>query len=278
MNRRIAWIGMLLFVGCSALPPRMASAEPPLEKPGGPRTWALIAVGLPGDADRAARHAEFVAAYEQWFHVVCQVPADRLLIVAGPAEKEGTPQPASAKSLDAAFTRLRQEMADADQLWVITVGHGSYDGRRAFFHVAGPDPPAEKWRQWLDSLPAARQTLWFTHATSGWFVPSLSRQNRIIVAATATDEEANETEFPRALAEVLNQSRERHAENPSARPSVADLFQATLAEVERLYAEDKRVPTEHAQLDDNGDGKGSEKLPDAPTPMQDGAEARQRHG
>jgi hypothetical protein len=36
------------------------------------------------------------------------------------------------------------------------------------------------------------------------------------------------------------------------------LFVAVAAEVTSRYAADKRVPTEHAQLDDNGDGRGTE--------------------
>ena len=41
--------------------------------------------------------------------------------------------------------------------------------------------------------------------------------------------------------------------------SVLELYRRTVAEVEARFAADKRVPTEHAQLDDNGDGVGTEE-------------------
>ena len=41
---------------------------------------------------------------------------------------------------------------------------------------------------------------------------------------------------------------------------VAELFAAVTREVESRFKSDKRIPTEHAQLDDNGDGKGTEDL------------------
>ena len=41
---------------------------------------------------------------------------------------------------------------------------------------------------------------------------------------------------------------------------MADLFQAVRDEVQRRFDSDKRLSTEHAQLDDNGDGRGSESF------------------
>jgi hypothetical protein len=40
--------------------------------------------------------------------------------------------------------------------------------------------------------------------------------------------------------------------------SVMELFAAAVGETEKRFASDRRLPTEHAQLDDNGDGKGTE--------------------
>jgi hypothetical protein len=38
-----------------------------------------------------------------------------------------------------------------------------------------------------------------------------------------------------------------------------ELFQRITKEVQALFEEDDRVPTEHALLDDNGDGTGTEE-------------------
>lgn len=270
---------LFLFIALAAwLTPQQATADEPATKDHSPAksTWVLIVVGLPGDPERASRYAELIAVYESWAKTRLLVPEERLVVVGAGPNGDQPPRPASAKSLDAAFARLRERMQADDRFWMITLGHGNYDGRRAFLHVEGPDPPAEKWRQWLDSLPTADQTLWLTHSTSGWFVPVVSRLHRIVVAATATDEEANETEFPRALAATMGRSPEQLDDDKDGQVSVAELFQATTAEVERIYSADKRIATEHAQLDDNGDGRGAETLPAKPTAKQDGDVARQR--
>ena len=43
--------------------------------------------------------------------------------------------------------------------------------------------------------------------------------------------------------------------------SVAELYFAVITETKRRFESDMRLPTEHAQLDDNGDGKGTELAP-----------------
>src|SRR5262249_59920013 len=75
------------------------------------------------------------------------------------------------------------------------------------------------------------------------------------LTATAADEEFNETEFPQALATVAGKLRADNGE----KVSILKWYRQTVAEVEARFAADKRVPTEHAQLDDNGDGIGTEQ-------------------
>jgi hypothetical protein len=41
---------------------------------------------------------------------------------------------------------------------------------------------------------------------------------------------------------------------------VAELFTATVAEALHRFKSDNRLPTEHSQLDDNGDGVGTEEI------------------
>ena len=48
--------------------------------------------------------------------------------------------------------------------------------------------------------------------------------------------------------------------------SVAELFTRTVEAVEATFGKDRRAPTEHAQLDDNGDGVGTERLGPSPVP------------
>ena len=58
---------------------------------------------------------------------------------------------------------------------------------------------------------------------------------------------------------------------------MAELFTATTREVQRRFEADKRLPTEHAQLDDDGDGRGTEQVfPALEPPAEDAAPAKPR--
>jgi hypothetical protein len=98
-----------------------------------------------------------------------------------------------------------------------------------------------------------------TTAGSGGLIRPLSTPGRIIVAATERDQELNETEFPHALGAVASRPPGTLDADHDGKVSVLELFDATVAEVAARYASDKRIPTEHAQLDDDGDGNGTEE-------------------
>jgi hypothetical protein len=119
------------------------------------------------------------------------------------------------------------------------------------------------------------QVFWMTTSASGWFVRALSAPGRIVIAATAADEEYNETEFPQALAAVARLPARELDADKDGKVSVLEVYRRTVKEVEARFAADRRVPTEHAQLDDNGDGVGTEEpvLADVPKkkPTADGA-------
>src|SRR5262249_20518921 len=145
-------------------------------------------------------------------------------------------------------------------LWIFTLGHGNYDGREAFFHVAGRDPAGSDFGRWLGEIRCRQQVIWLTHSCSGHFVKPLSQPGRIVIAATAADDESNETEFPHALASAAAQPLEKLDADGDKQVSLAEFFAAINRAVAKRFQGDKRIPTEHAQLDDNGDGRGTEDL------------------
>ncbi|MGE5193096.1 MAG: hypothetical protein ACM3U2_11405, partial [Deltaproteobacteria bacterium] len=241
--------------------------EPPAEKPPTER-WAVIVVGIPGDKDHEKLFRKTADAWQEWLTGMLQFEADHVLVLAGaPAEKKrlaGT----TADAIRTTFASLREKLKADDALWVFTLGHGHYDGKHAWFHVAGRDPSNEDFGRWLAEIRCSEQVLWLTHASSGWFVKPLSQPGRIVIAATAADDESNETEFPEALATIAAQPAERLDEDRDGKVSVAETFIAVVREVLSRFNGDKRLPTEHAQIDDNGDGRGTEDLAEKKDPAE----------
>jgi len=227
--------------------------------------WAVILVGIPGDDAHAALFRKTADAWQKWLTESLQFPAEQVLRLPAAtadqaAEKTDSPAPLTAERIRTIFAELSEKLGADDTLWVFTLGHGNYDGKHAWFHVAGRDPSNEDFGRWLAELRCREQVLWLTHANSGWFVKPLSKPDRIVIAATAADDESNEAEFPLALATVLAKPAKSLDADQDGRLSVAELFTAVVKEVANRFQSDKRLPTEHAQLDDDGDGKGSEDV------------------
>lgn len=223
--------------------------------------WAVIIVGLPGDAEHEKLFRDTADAWQKWLTETLEFQADHVLRLPAQAnDKEETPPALTADAVRKQLADLQGKLKPEDSLWVFTLGHGNYDGKEAWFHVSGRDPSGADLGRWLSEIRCREQVIWLTHSSSGWFVKPLSQPRRIVIAATAADDESNETEFPHALATAAKLPIAELDTDKDEKVSIAELFTAVTREVEKRFKTDNRIPTEHAQLDDNGDGKGTESL------------------
>ncbi len=166
---------------------------------------------------------------------------------------------ATRETIEKEAARLKQTLRPGDRLWVFFLGHANYDGEHAWFHLPGPDLREDEIGKLFAGLPCREQVFWMTTAESGRFVKSLSAKRRIVIAATRSSGEDNETEFPQSLSAVVARPLEDLDVNRDGKLSVLELYYRIMADVRARYAADKRLSTEHAQLDDNGDGVGAER-------------------
>lgn len=214
---------------------------------------ALIVVGLPGDAEHEKLFADTARQWRDW---LTHSLAFEVTVLFG---RSGQPPlanaPATRAAIERALADLKKSLRAEDRLWIFFLGHGDYDGERASFHLPGRDLHADDLGKLCAGIACKEQVFWMTHAASGWFLKSLSARGRIVITATAADDEFNETELPQALATVMGKLQV----NRGKKISILELYRRAVAEVEARFASDKRVPTEHAQLDDNGDGTGTEQ-------------------
>ena len=171
----------------------------------------------------------------------------------------------------ATLRQLAATAAPADQIVIVLIGHGSYRDGVARVNLPGPDMSAADFAPLLDGF--ATQKIVFVNAasSSGAFIQELSGPNRIIITATRSGGERYETQFGRYFAEALASDGAGAGGAGGAdldkdeRISVLEAFTFAQREVERYYETDNRLATEHALLDDNGDGEGSDEPgPEAP--------------
>jgi hypothetical protein len=161
---------------------------------------------------------------------------------------------------------VARRAAPGDQVWLVLVGHGSSEGEASRFNLPGPDLTAADFARLL--APLARQTVAVVNAASASadFAKTLAGPNRAIVTATRSPSERNVTRFADHFAAAL--ARPNADLDKDGGVSLLEAFTFAQRETARSYETQNRLQTEHAQLEDDGDGKASDK------PATDAADGR----
>jgi hypothetical protein len=148
----------------------------------------------------------------------------------------------------------REAARSKGELWLVLIGHGTFDGRTAKFNLRGGDVSAEELAAWCK--PVRRPLVVIDAApASGPFVRALAGPDRVIVTATRSGREHNATRFGGFLSEVIA--------DPAAdldkdgQTSLLEAFLVASKRVEASFADAGLLATEHALLEDNGDGLGT---------------------
>jgi hypothetical protein len=157
--------------------------------------------------------------------------------------------------LDALLKDAAKDTADAAPLWLVLIGHGSEDGRDSHFNLPGPDLSAKQLQQLLK--PIRRElVLVATSACSGAFLPLLSAPRRTIVTATKGADEMYYTRFGGFFTRGIAGLPEADLDQDQ-QVSVLEAFLFSSNQTAQFYEKEERISTEHALLDDNGDGAGT---------------------
>jgi Peptidase C13 family len=223
-----------------------------------PRIFLLIVVGLAGDPD----HGEL---FQKWGQSLADtasrlgVAPEHLMYLAEPAagsEIRVTGRP-TREGVTQAFHAIAEQATAEDAVFVVLIGHGTFDGRSAKFNMPGPDMSAEDFNTLLKRLPVKQLVFVNTSSASGPFVGALSGPGRVIVTATRSGAENFATLFGGYFTESFGIDAADADKN--GRVSILEAFQYATLEVGRAYEREGLLVTEHALLDDNGDKEGSSR-------------------
>ncbi len=216
-------------------------ASPPQEPP---RPNVLVVVGAAGEEAYAPQFREWA---DRW----------RTAAEKGKANFEviGLEPEAMAKDRDLLQTALKRfEGETKTELWIIFIGHGTWDGKVAKFNLRGPDIAATELGDWLAPLTRPIAVINCASASSP-FMSSLAGPNRVLITSTRAGAEHNFARFGDYLSKSIA--------DPAAdldkdeQTSLLEAFLAASNGVREFYTSETRLATEHALLDDNGDGKGT---------------------
>ncbi|MCX8036392.1 MAG: C13 family peptidase [Candidatus Sumerlaeia bacterium] len=154
-----------------------------------------------------------------------------------------------------ALERAAAAVGPEDDLFIYLIGHGSHWRQVSRFHVPGPDLTADDLAAWLAPVRARNLVLINAASCSAGFINKLSAPGRIICTATRSVDERNATEFMEYFLQGLED--DSADQNRDERVSVLEAARQAAALTDAFYVGRGLLATEHALLDDNGDGRGT---------------------
>ncbi len=215
------------------------------------RTHALVVTGLGGAPNYStAFHEQGTALHDlargQWRVAdssliwLAEDPARDPRRIAGRATKD---------AVAGAFLSLAGRVSPGDLVVVVLIGHGSGEGAGSRVNLPGADPTAAEYTTWIAGF--ARQTVVFVVAASasGDFVPQLRGPGRVVISATRTAFERNESLFAEHFVRGLVSS-DADADK-DGRLTVLESFTFAVRETSKAYETQRRMLTEHALVSDS---------------------------
>ena len=213
------------------------------------RTHALVVTGLGGEpaySTAFAHHGEVLQsiARTQW-----RVADSSLIWLA----EDPTVSPAASgrstkEAVAAAFLKLAGRAGPGDVVVVILVGHGSGERADSRVNLPGVDPTAADYAGWLSGFVKQTVVVVVAASGSGDFVEALKGPGRVVITATRSAFERNESVFASHFVRGIA-SAEADA-NKDGRLTVMESFEYAKREVERAYTSEQKLLTEHAVVSD----------------------------
>ncbi len=203
----------------------------------------VVVVGAAGTPEFGERFAKWASG---WTSAAEEAEA-RLTVI-------GQDEAGDATDRDRLQQVLKQAAEGGGELWLVLIGHGTFDRRDARFNLRGPDFTANDLKRWLSSVQRPTAVIDLS-ASSAPFLQSLAAPDRVVLTATKSGGEQNFAYFGNYLSQALT--------DPAAdldKDQQVSLWEAYLFASRRtaeFYQADGRLQTEHALLDDNGDGQGT---------------------
>ncbi|MGE5731638.1 MAG: hypothetical protein ACM37U_06855, partial [Gemmatimonas sp.] len=153
-------------------------------------------------------------------------------------------------NVERALTQLAAKSGRGDQVVLVLIGHGSGEGENSKISIPGPDLSAADFARLLGQFKAQQLAFINMTSASGDMLPIVSAPNRVVITATKSGFERNESHFAQFFIDAL--TKDVADVDKDGRISQLEAFNYATAETKRLYESDTRLQTEHAQLDDVG--------------------------
>ena len=222
-----------------------------------PATHVLIVAGVGGAPEYEQAFYEGAMKMAEAARTASSVPDSAITVLTERPERD--PRHIAARStkieVERAIARIAKTARSGDVVFVLLIGHGSARDGHSLLNLPGPDMSAADFARALKPLSAQRVAIVNTASASAEFVPVLSARSRAIITATSSVMERNATRFARHFIDAY--AGNVADADKDGRLSLLEAYTYARREVARDYGSANQLQSEHAMLDDDGDGKGS---------------------
>ena len=206
------------------------------------QTHLLVITGVPGDEEHATQFQKWATSFIDAAKKKDAVPDANVTYLSDKAAtKDGVQQ---------AFTAVAARAKPNDAVVVLLIGHGSFNGTQAAFNLSGPDLTVAEWAKLLGTLTAQRVAFVNTSSSSGAFLPTVAAPGRVVVTATKTGGERNETQFPEFFVAAFSDNAADRDRNGHV--SIGEAFEYAKTKVVQAFQQKGLLLTEHATMDEGG--------------------------
>jgi hypothetical protein len=160
---------------------------------------------------------------------------------------------ADRESVRRELTTLAGKMKASDQVTIVLIGHGTFDGEEYRFNLPGPDLTSTELGQMFDRLPARDQLIVNATSASGAVIERWTRDNRVVITATKSGGERTATRFAEYWANAV--AAGEADTNKDSVVTAAEAFEFTSRKVADYYKADSALATEHARLEGTNAGR-----------------------
>lgn len=231
---------------CWCLLTQLACAQQPIAA--ADRSELLLIVG-------AAGKDEYAAAFSLWADRWRQAAEQAGALVTVIGRAQSTADSGSTPDRDAVLAAVARSagVKTTAPLWLVFIGHGTFDQRDARLNLRGPDLSAGELAEACRPLQRPLAAV-ICGSCSAPFLNALSGPDRCIITATKDGNQLQYSRFGEYMSAAI-----AGLEGDIDRDGQTSLLEAWLFASRRtadFYKTEGRLATEHSLLDDNGDQQG----------------------
>jgi hypothetical protein len=223
----------------------------------GAQTRVVIVSGLGGEQKYSAEFRGEAAGLATALHERFGVP-DTNIVWFGEDSVSRVPRfraQSTKANVEKAVLAIAARAEPASQFVLVLIGHGAGEGPDTRISIPGPDLDATDFARLLAAFPTQRVAFINLTSASGDMIPVVAGANRVIITATKTAFERNESHFGRYFVDAF--AKDGADADKDGRVSLLEAFRYAALETKRFYDNASLLQTEHPQLADGGAREGT---------------------